>query len=156
MKTSAGILLYRRAARGLEVLLGHPGGPYWTRRDLGAWTIPKGEIGPGEEPLAAARREFLEETGHAAAGETLALAPVRQKGGKLVHAWAVEGDCDAAAIRSITFEMEWPPRSGRMAAFPEIDRAAWFTLEEARQRILPAQVPFLDELAARCRISREG
>ena len=149
MKTSAGILLYRRRVGEPEVLLAHPGGPYWAKRDLGAWTIPKGEIGPGEDPLAAARREFAEETGFEAAGSALPLAPIRQKGGKLVHAWAVEGDCDAAAIRSIAFEMEWPPRSGRMAAFPEIDRAAWFTIEEARRRILPAQVPLLEELLAR-------
>lgn len=146
MTTSAGILLYRRRAGELEVLLAHPGGPYWAKRDLGAWTIPKGGIAAGEDPLAAARREFAEETGCDAAGEARPLTPIRQKGGKLVQAWAVEGDCDAAAIRSNTFEMEWPPRSGRMAQFPEIDRAAWFGLDEARRRILPPQVALLDEL----------
>ena len=156
MKASAGILLYRRRARGPEVLLAHPGGPYWVKRDLGAWTIPKGEIDAGEDPLAAARREFAEETGAAAAGAALPLTPIRQKGGKLVHAWAVEGDCDADAIRSINFEMEWPPRSGRMAEFPEIDRAAWFDLDTAREKILPAQVPLLEELGRLLGPSREG
>ena len=156
MKTSAGILLYRRRPRGPEVLLAHPGGPYWVKRDLGAWTIPKGEIAAGEDPLAAARREFAEETGSAADGSALPLTPIRQKGGKLVHAWAVEGDCDADAIRSNSFEMEWPPRSGRMAAFPEIDRAAWFTLEAAREKILPAQIPLLDELSRLLEPTREG
>jgi predicted NUDIX family NTP pyrophosphohydrolase len=146
MKASAGILLYRRRAGELQVLLVHPGGPFWAKRDLGAWTIPKGEIGPGEDPLAAARREVAEETGLDPAGDALPLTPIRQKAGKLVHAWAVEGDCDAAAIRSNTFEMEWPPRSGRMASFPEIDRAAWLSLDEARRHILESQVPLLDEL----------
>ena len=149
MKASAGILLYRRGRRGVEVLLAHPGGPFWARRDLGAWTIPKGAIDEGEEPLAAARREFREETGSAIEGDALALTPVKQRGGKLVHAWAVEGDFDCAALRSNLFEMEWPPRSGRIAQFPEIDRAQWFTLEEAAARILPGQAPLLDELAAR-------
>ena len=149
MKRSAGILLYRRGSRGLEVLLVHPGGPFWSKRDAGAWTIPKGEISEGEEPLAAARREFLEETGFEAQGDAMALEPLRQKGGKWVHAWAVEGDCDAAAISSNTFSMEWPPRSGLQAEFPEVDRAAWFTPGEARGRILASQVPFIDELEAK-------
>lgn len=149
MKRSAGILLYRRGSRGLEVLLVHPGGPFWSKRDAGAWTIPKGEISEGEEPLAAARREFLEETGFEAQGDAMALEPLRQKGGKWVHAWAVEGDCDAAAIRSNTFSMEWPPRSGRQAEFPEVDRAAWFTPGEARGRILASQAPLIDELEAK-------
>ena len=156
MKTSAGILLYRRRPHGPEVLLAHPGGPFWVKRDLGAWTIPKGEIDAGEEPLAAARREFAEETGAAAEGPAVALTPIRQKGGKLVHAWAVEGDCDADAIRSNRFEMEWPPRSGRRVEFPEIDRAAWFPLEAARERILSAQVPLLEELRRLLEASSEG
>jgi predicted NUDIX family NTP pyrophosphohydrolase len=146
-KSSAGILYYRRRAGRVEVLLAHPGGPFWAKKDAGAWTVPKGEFGEDEEPLAAARREFAEETGIEAEGEPIALTPVRQRGGKTVHAWAFEGDCDPAAIRSNTFTMEWPPRSGRQQAFPEIDRAAWFAIEEARGRILPAQQPLLDELA---------
>ena len=133
----------------------HPGGPFWNNRDAGAWTIPKGEISEGEDPLAAARREFLEETGFEAQGDATALAPLRQKGGKWVHAWAVEGDCDAAAIRSNTFSMEWPPRSGRQAQFPEVDRAGWFTPGEARRRILASQVPFIDELEASLSRPRE-
>lgn len=148
-KRSAGILLYRRCGGGLEVLLAHPGGPFWKNRDDGAWGIPKGEIGEGEDPWLAARREFLEETGVTPGEEAIELTPVRQKGGKLVHAWAIEGDCDAAAIVSNLFAMEWPPRSGRMAEFPEIDRAAWFGIERARAKILPGQLPLLDELAAR-------
>ena len=149
MKRSAGILLYRRTGDVLEVLLAHPGGPFWAKRDLGAWTIPKGEIAEGEDPLAAARRELEEETGIRTDSSALPLTPRRQAGGKLVMAWAVEGDCDASAIRSNTFTLEWPPRSGRMADFPEIDRAAWFDPVEARRRILPAQVPFIDELEAK-------
>lgn len=149
MKRSAGILLYRRGSRGLEVLLVHPGGPFWKNRDAGAWTIPKGEIAEGEEAFAAARREFREETGVQPQGDAMALAPLQQKGGKWVHAWAIEGDCDAAAIRSNTFSMEWPPRSGRQAEFPEVDRAAWFTADEARERILASQIPFIDELESK-------
>ena len=146
---SAGILLYRKTSGGLEVLLAHPGGPFWAKRDLGAWTIPKGTLEPGEDPYAAARREFEEETGFALGDECLALTPLRQPSGKLVHAWAVEGDCDAATCRSNEFTMEWPPKSGQSASFPEIDRAEWFALGEARRRILPGQAPFLDELARR-------
>ena len=145
-KRSAGILVYRRGAGALEVLLVHPGGPFWTRRDDGAWTIPKGEIGEGEDALAAARRELLEETGFALDGEFTPLTPVRQRSGKLVLAWALEGDCDASAVKSNTFPMEWPPRSGRMQDFPEVDRAEWFTLPRARVKILEAQAPLLDEL----------
>jgi predicted NUDIX family NTP pyrophosphohydrolase len=148
-RRSAGLLMYRRGAAGLEVLLVHPGGPFWKNRDLGAWTIPKGEHDDSEEALDAARREFAEETGFTASGDFVPLAPVRQKAGKLVRAWALEGDCDADAVRSNAFSMEWPPRSGRMAEFPEVDRAAWFPTEEARRRILPAQVPLIDELESR-------
>ena len=148
-KRSAGILLYRRRAAGLEVLLVHPGGPFWSRRDAGAWSIPKGEIAAGEAPLAAARREFLEETGVVLPdGPARELPAVRQKGGKTVLAWAIEGDCDAAACRSNLFTMEWPPKSGRQAQFPEADRAEWFALDEARRRILPAQAALLDALEA--------
>jgi len=143
---SAGILLYRFREGVLQVLLAHPGGPFWAKKDAGAWTIPKGEIGDSEEPLAAARRELREETGLDLDGEFIALAPVRQKSGKWVHAWALEGDCDPAAIRSNTFSVEWPPKSGKQREFPEIDRAAWFTIPEAREKILAAQAGFLDEL----------
>ena len=145
---SAGILLYRRTSGALEVLLAHPGGPFWARRDAGAWTIPKGLAEPGEDLYVAARREFAEETGFPLGDRCIALTPRRQAGGKTVHAWAVEGDCDASACRSNEFTMEWPPKSGRSASFPEIARAEWFGLEEARRRILPGQLAFLDELAA--------
>jgi predicted NUDIX family NTP pyrophosphohydrolase len=146
VKASAGILLFRERAGRLEVLLAHPGGPYWAKKDAGAWTIPKGEIAEDEEPLAAARREFEEETGARVEGEPLPLTPRRQPGGKLVHAWAMRGDLDPTAVRSITFTMEWPPRSGRQQAFPEVDRAGWFGLPDARGKILKGQAPFLDEL----------
>jgi predicted NUDIX family NTP pyrophosphohydrolase len=146
VRASAGLLVYRRGANGVEVLLVHPGGPYWARRDLGAWTIPKGEIEPGEDPLDAARREFHEETGSPMDGTFVALRPVTMRSGKVVHAWAVAGDIDARAVISIVFAMEWPPRSGRQQQFPEVDRAEWFTVDEARERILPAQVPLLDDL----------
>jgi predicted NUDIX family NTP pyrophosphohydrolase len=147
--TSAGLLLHRRAAGGLEALLVHPGGPFWTHKDLGAWSIPKGEAEEDEELLAAALREFREETGFSPRGEMLPLGEIRQRGGKVVHAWAVRSDFDTAQLRSNTFEMEWPRGSGKMQAFPEVDRAEWFSLAEARRRILPAQAPFLDALAAR-------
>jgi predicted NUDIX family NTP pyrophosphohydrolase len=146
MKKSAGVLLFREANGRREVLLVHPGGPFWAKKDAGAWSIPKGEIGEGEDPLAAARREFEEETGARPTGEAVALEPRRQPGGKLVYAWAVRGDLDPAAVKSNTFSMEWPPRSGRRQEFPEIDRAAWFTLDEARGKILKGQAPFLDDL----------
>ncbi len=148
-KRSAGIILYRRRAGGLEVLLVHPGGPFWAAKDAGAWSIPKGEHDAGEDALACARREFEEETGEApAAGELTDLGTVRQKSGKVVQAWALEGDLDAAAIRSNTFTMVWPPRSGREQEFPEVDRAEWFALAEARERINPAQSAFLDRLVS--------
>jgi predicted NUDIX family NTP pyrophosphohydrolase len=147
-KRSAGILLYRRRAGALEVFLVHPGGPFWKNRDAGAWTIPKGELDENEDAMDAACRELTEETGCVARGPFLPLTPLRQRAGKWVHAWAAEGDCDAGTIRSNLFSMEWPPRSGRMAEFPEVDRAAWFTLAEARVKLLEAQLPFLDELEA--------
>lgn len=145
-KHSAGLLLYRRRPGGLEVLLVHPGGPFWAGKDKGAWSIPKGEYTAGEDPLAAARREFQEETGFPAPGEVIGLTSLRQSSGKLIQAWALEGDCDAGAIRSNTFTLEWPPRSGRRQDFPEVDRAAWFTLEVAREKIIPGQVGLLEEL----------
>ena len=147
MKESAGILLFRRVRGRLEVLLVHPGGPFWTNKDAGAWTIPKGEIAPGEDPLACALRELKEETGYACTGTAIALPPVKQKGGKLVRAWAVEGDFDPATLVSNTFTMEWPPKSGTRATFPEVDRAEWLDLDRARAQINPAQSAFLDALA---------
>jgi predicted NUDIX family NTP pyrophosphohydrolase len=147
-KTSAGLLMYRRRGRTLEVLLVHPGGPFWAKKDLGAWSIPKGEIDPGEDPLAAARRELAEETGFSTEGVFQPLAPITQAGGKVVHAFALEGDADPAGLRSNTFSIEWPPRSGRLQSFPEVDRAAWLPLDLARQKINPAQVALLDQLAA--------
>jgi predicted NUDIX family NTP pyrophosphohydrolase len=129
------------------VLLVHPGGPFWTKRDLGAWSIPKGEFAPGEDPLAAARREFEEETGIRPEGDFMPLSARRQPSGKVVHAWAFEGDCDPTAIVSNTFVMEWPPGSGRRQAFPEVDRAAWFPLKEAKRRLVSGQTGFVEELA---------
>jgi predicted NUDIX family NTP pyrophosphohydrolase len=144
---SAGFLLYRRAAGGLEVLLVHPGGPFWAKKDAGAWSIPKGEYEPGDDPLEAGRREFQEELGSAPPdGRVLELGEIRQKSGKLVCAWALEGDLDATACRSNTFTIEYPPRSGRMREFPEVDRAEWFGLDAAREKINPAQAAFLDRL----------
>jgi predicted NUDIX family NTP pyrophosphohydrolase len=138
------LLVYRRKEQGLEVFLVHPGGPLWAKKDLGAWSIPKGEYSANEDPLAAARREFQEETGFVVEGDFLELGTIRQAGGKLVSAWAVEGDCDPAGLKSNVFEMQWPPRSGRMAEFPEVDRGAWFALSEARERILGSQKAILD------------
>jgi predicted NUDIX family NTP pyrophosphohydrolase len=145
-KHSAGLLLYRWKDSEVEVFLVHPGGPLWAKKDLGAWSIPKGEIAAGEDPLAAARREFLEETGVAIDGEFTALDTIRQAGGKLVSAWAVEGDFDPARLTSNLVQMQWPPRSGRIIEFPEVDRGVWFTLREARERILKSQRPILDQL----------
>jgi predicted NUDIX family NTP pyrophosphohydrolase len=145
-RQSAGLLLYRRTGNGVEVLLGHPGGPFWRNKDLGSWSIPKGLIAEGEKPLAAARREFTEETGHRPRGKSLPLGEARQPGGKLVQAWAVEGDWDAASLKSNMFEMEWPPRSGRRHSFPELDRAEWFDLAEAQAKILKGQAIFLTRL----------
>jgi predicted NUDIX family NTP pyrophosphohydrolase len=148
VRRSAGLLMYRRR-QVLEVLLVHPGGPFWAGKDLGAWSIPKGEFDPGEDPLAAAQREFREETDFAVAGEFIPLTPRKQPSGKVIEAWAVEGDCDPAAIRSNLFTLEWPPHSGRQQQFPEVDRAAWFSLAEAREKIIKGQVGFLEELQAR-------
>jgi predicted NUDIX family NTP pyrophosphohydrolase len=145
-KTAAGLLLYRRGPSGVEVLLAHPGGPFWARKDLGAWTIPKGEIDPGEAPVSAARREFREEIGLDVIGPLAPLGQIKQPGGKVVRIWIAEGDFDPAQLASNTFEMEWPKGSGRMRSFPEVDRASWFDLAEARRRILPGQAPFLDAL----------
>ena len=147
MKTSAGLLMYRRDAGGaIEVLLAKPGGPWWRGKDAGAWTIPKGEYEAPEQPLDAALREWAEETGFPASPPFLALGDAVQKGGKRVTAWAFEGDCDPAAIRCNTFEMEWPPRSGRRQSFPELDEARWFALDDARTKINEAQAVFLDRL----------
>jgi predicted NUDIX family NTP pyrophosphohydrolase len=152
-KVSAGLLMYRIKDGELEYLLAHPGGPFWQARDLGAWTIPKGEIQPGEDPLSAAKREFEEELGLKpdSDGEYVPLTPIVQRGGKIVHAWAFQGDCDTECVRSINFQMEWPPRSGRFQTCPEIDRATFFRLAEARQKINPAQVDFLEELRRKLR-----
>jgi predicted NUDIX family NTP pyrophosphohydrolase len=136
---SAGLLLYRRKQSAVEVLLAHPGGPFWQRKDEGAWTVPKGLIASGEAPLTAAKREFFEETGHSPEGEFLPLREAKQPGGKTVHVWAVEGDWDTASLRSNMFEMERPPRSGRRQSFPEIDRAEWFSVEAARTKVLTAR-----------------
>jgi len=145
-KTSAGLLVYRLREGRLEVLLVHPGGPFWARKDLGAWSIPKGEFAEPEEPLAAAVREFQEETGSTIDGTFLPLPPRKQSGGKIVHAWAVEGDLDPGQIRSNTFLLEWPKGSGRRKEFPEVDRAEWFEIPEAKRRILAGQAGFLDDL----------
>ena len=152
-KISAGILMCRRKPTGggaaLQVLLAHPGGPFWARKDAGAWTIPKGEPNEGERLEDAAVREFEEETGIRPADELVMLGSIKQKGGKIVHAWAFEGDCDPATLRGNTFEMEWPPGPDRTQRFPEIDRAAWFDLQEAKQKINPAQAAWLKTLPDR-------
>jgi predicted NUDIX family NTP pyrophosphohydrolase len=149
-RRSAGIVLYRSGASGLEVLLVHPGGPFWAKKDAGAWSIPKGEYADGEDPLASALREFEEETGtRLDADDVVELGSIRQKGGKEVTAWAVAGDLDPATVRSNTFVMEWPPRSGRQAEFPEIDRAEWFSLDVARSKLVAAQAELLDRVVER-------
>jgi predicted NUDIX family NTP pyrophosphohydrolase len=145
-RVSAGLILFRRTAKGVEVLLVHPGGPFFAKKDAGAWSIPKGEVAEGEELLATARREFAEELGFEASGEFLPLGEIEQKGGKVVHAWAVEGDCVAGNCRSNSFKMEWPPRSGKWAEFPEVDRAEFFDLAAAREKINQGQAPLLDQL----------
>ena len=149
-RRSAGLLLYRRVPEGVEVLLAHPGGPLWAKRDEGVWSVPKGEFGEGEAAWDVARREFEEETGHPApAGEPIHLGEIRQKGGKLVEAWALEGDLDASTARSNTFPLQWPPRSGRWITIPEIDRVEWFAPDEARRRIKDTQIPLIDRLLER-------
>lgn len=150
-KRSAGILMFRRKHDGLEVFLVHPGGPFWVKKDLGAWTVPKGEYAEDEEPLAAAKREFQEETGFSAAGDFIELGEVRQNSGKIVTAFAVEGDCEPDKLVSNFCPVEWPPRSGRQIEIPEVDRGAWFSVEEARRRIFSSQSPFLDILVGKLR-----
>jgi predicted NUDIX family NTP pyrophosphohydrolase len=148
-RKSAGLLLFRRKSNALQVLLVHPGGPLWAKKDEGAWSIPKGEIEDGEDPLAAARREFNEELGSPVSGEFIELAPIRQASGKVVHAWAVESDFDPATLTSGMFSMEWPPRSGRQQHFPEVDRAEWLTIDEATRKINKAQIALLEQLSSR-------
>jgi predicted NUDIX family NTP pyrophosphohydrolase len=145
-KKSAGILLYRIIKDNLEVFLVHPGGHYWEKKDDGAWSIPKGEFEAGEDPLAAAKREFKEETSSDIVGEFIALTPLKQPSGKLVYAWAVEGNIDVASIKSNTFSMEWPPHSGKEQSFPEVDKGGWFKISLAREKILMGQRGFLEEL----------
>jgi len=145
-KCTTGVLLYRVRGGELEVFLVHPGGPYWANKDAGAWSIPKGEVEDGEDLQDAARREFQEETGSPFNGELSALVPVRQRGGKTVHAWTGRGDLDAGTISSNSFTLEWPPRSGRMQDFPEVDRAGWFTIVEAELKMLSSQRPLLGQL----------
>jgi predicted NUDIX family NTP pyrophosphohydrolase len=149
MKRSAGLLLYRHNTKGFEVFLVHPGGPFWRKKDDGAWTIPKGLIELDEEPLAAARREFHEETGFAPEGKFNELGTFKQPGGKLIAVWAVEGNCDPAKLASNEFEMEWPPRSGKRARFPEVDRGGWFSVDEARDKMLIGQRPMLEAFLRR-------
>jgi len=145
-KQAAGILLYRRGRAGLEVLLAHPGGPLWARKDAGAWTLPKGQFTDSELPLDAAKREFEEEMGSAPSGEFHPLGTIRQPSGKVIHAWAAESDFDVRTVRSNLFELEWPPKSGLIAEFPEIDRAGWFSISEARIKIIKGQEPFITKL----------
>lgn len=155
-KQSAGILMYRKRGGRLEVFLVHPGGPFWAKRDLTAWSIPKGEFAQDENPLTAAKREFTEETGYAVEGDFIDFGNIRQPSGKRVHAWAIRGDCDAAAIKSNTFTMEWPPQSGQIREFPEVDRAAWFDLETAREKLHKGQVPLLDVFARKLGENQSG
>jgi predicted NUDIX family NTP pyrophosphohydrolase len=145
-KQSAGILLYRFRDSEVGIFLVHPGGPFWAKKDAGAWSIPKGEFADDENPLATAKREFAEETGCVIDGDFIELTPVKQPGGKRVYAWAVEGDCQADSIKSNLFTMEWPPRSGKRKEFPEVDRAAWFDLKTAKEKILKGQVALLEDL----------
>ena len=148
-KLSAGILLYRKRKTGIEVLIVHPGGPFWAKKDEGAWSIPKGEYTEGEDPLTVAKREFYEETGSKVSGPCLELTAAKQPSGKIIRAWALEGDIDVSSIRSNSFSMEWPPKSGRLQSFPEIDRALWCGLTAAKEKILTGQRVFLDELEER-------
>jgi len=148
-KQTAGILVYRRGESGVEVFLAHPGGPFWAKKDLAAWSIPKGEFLDPESALDAAKREFAEEIGQSVEGQFLALTPCKPPGGKVIHAFAVEGEVDAAKVQSNLFEMEWPPHSGKMQSFPEVDRGAWFAIDDARKRLHKGQLPILDELIAK-------
>ncbi|NOR64457.1 MAG: NUDIX domain-containing protein [Candidatus Scalindua sp.] len=145
-KKSAGILMYRSQKDVLEVLLVHPGGPFWTKKDIGSWSIPKGEYTDTEDPFTVAKREFEEETSFQVDGDFTPLTPLEQPSGKVVSAWTVEGDCDASKIKSNTFLMEWPPRSGKKQEFPEVDRAEWFTIDTAKKKLLKGQVGFIEEL----------
>jgi predicted NUDIX family NTP pyrophosphohydrolase len=145
-KKSAGLLMYRHRQRGLEVFLVHPGAPSWSKKDAGSWSIPKGEYVPGEDPFEVAKREFQEETSFKASGEFIPLTSRKQPSGKIITAWAFEGDCDASAVKSNTFSMEWPPGSGRQQEFPEVDRAGWFPISVAKEKIIKGQSGFLDEL----------
>jgi predicted NUDIX family NTP pyrophosphohydrolase len=149
IKQSAGLLLFREADEGIELFLVHPGGPFYKNKDIGVWSIPKGEFDETEDALTAARREFEEETGFKIAGDFFELEAVKQKGGKMVYCWGVEADVDAAAVVSNTFPMEWPPKSGRTQEFPEVDRAGWFTPEAAKEKILPSQLPLIASLLAK-------
>lgn len=146
MKKSAGLLVYRKLLHELQVMLVHPGGPFWKNKDTGAWSIPKGEFTDEEEPLAAAKREFEEETNLQVSGKFLPLTPVKQKSGKLIYAWAVQNNMDVSSIKSNLFEMEWPPKSGNMQSFPEIDKAGWFKVEQAKEKMIPGQFAFIEEL----------
>jgi len=145
-KRSAGLLMYRRRHGMTEVFLVHPGGPFWQKKDAGAWSIPKGEYSAEEDPLQVAKREFKEETSFIASGQFIPLSPRKQPSGKIISAWAFEGDCDPSGVKSNTFQMEWPPRSGKKQEFPEIDRAGWFTLPEAKEKLVKGQIGFLEEL----------
>ncbi len=156
MKQSAGLLMYRCRGETVEVLFAHPGGPFWSKKDIGSWTIPKGEVEEGEELLATARREFAEETGFRSDGDFRPMGSIRLKSGKVVHGWAFEGDGDVAGLKSVPFSMEWPPRSGNRQEFPEIDRVEWFTLEAARKKIQPAQLPFIDTIEKLGVCTRDG
>jgi len=146
--------MYRQAAGSIELFLVHPGGPFWVKKDVGTWSIPKGEYGPEEDALSAARREFNEETGFPVDGDFISLASIKQKGGKIVSAWAVEGSIDAIAFKSNTFSMEWPPKSGRQMEFSEVDKAGWFSPDEARTKLNPGQAPFVDSLCDHLGIAR--
>ncbi|HTM93424.1 MAG TPA: NUDIX domain-containing protein [Flavisolibacter sp.] len=149
MRTSAGILLYRKKSNFIEVFLVHPGGPFWRGKEKGAWSIPKGEFTEGEDPLSVAKREFNEETGQTIDGNFVELTPIKQKGGKMVYAWAVEGDADAETIVSNTFKTEWPYKSGKWITIPEVDKAGWFSTEEAKEKINPAQAELIADLIER-------
>jgi Predicted NTP pyrophosphohydrolase len=146
MPKSAGLLLFRRTLTGAEYFLVHPGGPFWKNKDIGAWSVPKGEFIEGEDPLKAAQREFEEETGFAIKGKFIELKPVKQKSGKIVYTWACEEDIDHTIIRSNTFPFEWPPRSGKFIEIPEVDKGGWFNYETAKEKLIPGQVPILEEL----------